>query len=138
MHSYLQAIGFSNITKDELDHLIYEAIRKPDSHEVALDSDGNEFVELDFEVCEHTGIAIRGVYDTDDNFKVDYYFPYCKGGNFSTDAELEIIKQSDKESYQGFCDEMRLGVNLIFYLQNAIEYLQKSSHGYDGNRFRRS
>ena len=59
--------------------------------------------------------------------KVDYYFPYCKGGNFSTDAELEIIKQSDKESYQGFCDEMRLGVNLIFYLQNAIEYLQKSS-----------
>ena len=138
MHSYLQAIGFSNITKDELDHLIYEAIRKPDSHEVALDSDGKEFVELDFEVCEHTGIAIRGVYDTDDNFKVDYYFPYCKGGNFSTDAELEIIKQSDKESYQGFCDEMRLGVNLIFYLQNAIEYLQKSSHGYDGNRFRRS
>ena len=49
--------------------LIHEAIRKPDSHEVALDSDGNEFVELDFEVCEHTGIAIRGVYDTDDNFK---------------------------------------------------------------------
>ena len=32
MHSYLQAIGFSNIKKDELDHMIYEAIRKPDSH----------------------------------------------------------------------------------------------------------
>ena len=140
MHSYLQAIGFSNITKEELDQLIYETIRKPDSHEVALDSDGNEFVEMDFEVCEHVGIAIRGVYDTNDNFKVDYYYPYCKGDVLSTNGELDIIKQSDKESYQGFCDEIRLGVNLIFYLQNTIEYLQKEKgkHGYDGERFYRT
>lgn len=140
MHSYLQAIGFSNITKEELDQLIYETIRKPDSHEVALDSDGNEFVEMDFEVCEHVGIAIRGVYDTNDNFKVDYYYPYCKGDVLSTNGELDIIKQSDKESYQGFCDEIRLGVNLIFYLQNTIEYLQKKKgkHGYDGERFYRT
>ena len=126
MHSYLQAIGFSSIKKDELDHMIYEAIRKPDSHEVALDSEGNEYVEIDMLVCDHMGIAIRGVYDADDNFKVDYYFPYCQGGSYSTSADLEVIKQSDKESYQGFCDEMRLGVNLIFYLQNMMEYLQKS------------
>ncbi len=140
MHSYLQAIGFSNITKEELDQLIYETIRKPDSHEVALDSDGNEFVEMDFEVCEHVGIAIRGVYDTNDNFKVDYYYPYCKGDVLSTNGELDIIKQSDKESYQGFCDEIRLGVNLIFYLQNTIEYLQKEKgkYGYDGERFYRT
>ncbi len=140
MHSYLQAIGFSNITKEELDQLIYETIRKPDSHEVALDSDGNEFVEMDFEVCEHVGIAIRGVYDTNDNFKVDYYYPYCKGDVLSTNGELDIIKQSDKESYQGFCDEIRLGVNLIFYLQNTIEYLQKEKgkRGYDGERFYRT
>lgn len=140
MHSYLQAIGFSNITKEELDQLIYETIRKPDSHEVALDSDGNEFVEMDFEVCEHVGIAIRGVYDINDNFKVDYYYPYCKSDVLSTNGELDIIKQSDKESYQGFCDEIRLGVNLIFYLQNTIEYLQKEKgkRGYDGERFYRT
>lgn len=140
MHSYLQAIGFSSITKDELDRMIYEAIRRSDSHEAALDSDGNEFVELDFEVCEHTGIAIRGVYDSDDNFKVDYYFPYCRGGNYSTSADLEIIRQSDRESYQGFCDEMRLGVNLIFYLQNAIEFLQKNGGRirYENENFRRT
>ena len=38
---------------------------------------------------------------------------------------MEIIKQSDRESYQGLCDDVRLGVNLIFFLQNMMEYLQK-------------
>ena len=90
MHSYLQAIGFSNITKDELDHLIYEAIRKPDSHEVALDSDGNEFVELDFEVCEHTGIAIRSVYDTDDNYIIYGVSNYLKGN-----LQLSYLKEGE-------------------------------------------
>lgn len=140
MHSYLSAIGFSNITKEELDRIIYEAIRKPDSHEVAFDSDGNEIVELCLQVCDRTGIAVRGVYDVEDNFKVDYYFPYCLGKDHSTSADLEIIKQSDRESYQGFCDEVHLGVNLIFYLQNMIEYLQKSrgrKRFFDDN-FRRS
>ena len=125
MHSYLPAIGFSNITKEELDCMIYEAVRKPDGHEVAFDSEGNEYVELAFEVCKNVGIAIRGVYDMDDNFKVDYYYPYCVGNTLSSSANLDIIKQSDKESYQGLCDEMRLGVNMIFYLQNMMEYLQK-------------
>lgn len=125
MHSYLPAIGFSNITKEELDNIIYEAVRKPDGHEVAFDSEGNECVELTLQVCSYAGIAIRGVYDQDDNFKVDYYYPYCIGDTLSTGADLEIIKQSDKESYQGLCDDARIGVNLIFYLQNMMEYLQK-------------
>lgn len=125
MHSYLPAIGFSNITKEDLDNIIYEAIRKPDGHEVAFDSEGNEYVELTLQVCREAGISIRGVYDQDDSFKVDYYYPYCIGEILSTGADLEIIKQSDKESYQGLCDEVRIGVNLIFYLQNMMEYLQK-------------
>ena len=125
MHSFLPAIGFSNITKEQLDELLYEAIRKPDGHEVAFDSEGNEYVELSLQVCKDIGIAIRGVYDMDDTFKIDYYYPYCIGDTLSSRADLEIIKQSDKECYQGLCDEMRLGVNTIFFLQNMMEYLQK-------------
>lgn len=125
MHSFLPAIGFSKITKEELDELLYEAIRRPDGHKVGFDSEGNEYVELTLQVCKDVGIAIRGVYDMDDSFKIDYYYPYCCGEAFSSNADLEIIKQSDKESYQVLCDEMRLGVNMIFFLQNMIEYLQK-------------
>ena len=125
MHSYLSSIGFSKMTKEKWDAVIYEAIRHPNSHEVAFDSDGNEMVEIRMAVCDRVGIAGRGLYDSDDDFKVDYAFPYYLGDGVTTYADLEIIRQSDQESYHGFCDEMRLGVNLIFYLQNMMEYLQK-------------
>ena len=36
-----------------------------------------------------------------------------------------------KESYAGICDEVRIGVTLIFYLQNVVDYLAVSkSKGY--------
>lgn len=56
---------------------------------------------------------------------MDYYYPYCQGKQISTEADTEIIKQSDRESYQGLSDDVRLGVNLIFYLQNMMEFLKK-------------
>ena len=82
---------------------------------------------------------MRGTYDDEDNFHMDYYFPYCIGSDFSTNAEVEIIKQSDRECYQGLCDDLRLGVNLVFFLQNMMEFLQKRDrekkyHIYTGAR----
>lgn len=125
MHSYLRSVGFSDITKEKLDSVFYEMIKMPDQHETAIDSEGNEYVEIRYQIAKNIGLAIRGNYDQDDTFHMDYYFPYCIGQELSTDAEVEIIKQSDRESYQGLCDDVRLGVNLIFYLQNMMEYLQK-------------
>ena len=125
MHSYLRSIGFSDITKEKMDAIFYEMMRTPDSLEVALDSENSEFVEIRYEIARNIGIAMRGTYDDEDNFHMDYYFPYCIGSDFSTNAEVEIIKQSDRECYQGLCDDLRLGVNLVFFLQNMMEFLQK-------------
>lgn len=36
-----------------------------------------------------------------------------------------IEKHAEKESFAGACDDLRIGVTLIFYLQNAAEYLQQ-------------
>lgn len=125
MHSYLRSIGFSDITKEKLESLLYEMSKMPDQQETAIDSEGNEYVEIRYEIAKNIGLSMRGNYDEDDTFHMDYYFPYCVGQELSTDAEVEVIKQSDRESYQGLCDDVRLGVNLIFYLQNMMEYLNK-------------
>ena len=125
MHSYLRSIGFSDITKEQLDDIFYEMVKIPDCQEVAFDSEGNEYVEIRYEVAKNIGIAMRGTFDKEDSFHMDYYFPYCIGNQLSTSEETEIVKQSDRESYQGVCDDYRMGVNLIFYLQNMMEFLQK-------------
>lgn len=126
MHAFLPSVGFSAITKTELDELIYRIIQSPDYQEMAIDTEGNQFVELRFMVTDKMGIIVRGTYDNDDQFNMDYYFPVFYGEQDSSYADIDIIKQSDKNSYHVMVEEMRLGVSLIFQLQNMGDYIKYS------------
>ena len=127
MHNYLRSIGFRSIKKkQEIKSLIDEVIKNPDVKKFTEDEYGNVFAELSREFGKYIGIAVRGEYVDDNNFQMDYYYPYFIGSGVSTEEKVEIEKHSDRESYAGICDEMRIGVTLIFYLQNVIEYLQES------------
>lgn len=126
MHSYLRAIGFStNMKKASEEKLIREVIETPTSVEVSEDSNGNEFVELKKEISHSIGIKVCGEYAENDSFQIDYYYPYFEGSEITTQEDIDIEKHSEKESYAGVCDEMKLGVTLIFYLQNVAEYLSE-------------
>lgn len=46
MHKFLRAIGFSHITKEQLQHIFADIISAPTVQKAALDSEGNEFAEL--------------------------------------------------------------------------------------------
>ena len=43
---------------------------------------------------------------------------------------MAIERHAEKESYSGVCDDVNLGVSLIFYLQNVTEYLNKKRYGH--------
>ena len=51
--------------------------------------------------------------------------PYFCGTTISTHEKPDIEKHAEKESYAGVCDEVRLGVTLIFYLQNVADFLSE-------------
>ena len=123
MHKFLRAIGFSKLTKDDLKNIIHEIIEKPMMQKVAEDSEGNEFAELSTEFGEFFGLSLRGNFNEDDSFEISYYYPYFCGNKISTTEQVDIEKHAEKESYAGVCDEVRLGVTLIFYLQNVSDYL---------------
>ena len=123
MHKFLRAIGFSNITKSELEELLKQIIERPMVQKVAEDSEGNEFAELSKEFGEFFGLSMRGNFREDDSFEFSYYYPYFCGTKISTTEQVDIEKHAEKESYAGICDEVRLGVTLIFYLQNVPDYL---------------
>ena len=128
MHGYLRSIGFKDLKKkNEIDLLIQDIVDHPDKKILTEDEEGNIFAELTREFSEFTGIAVRGFY-IDNEFHVEYYYPYFAGSGISTEERVDIQKRSDREAYAGICDEMRIGVTLIFYLQNAVEYLQEIPH----------
>ncbi|HHT96923.1 MAG TPA: DUF3881 family protein [Clostridiales bacterium] len=123
MHSYLRAIGFSDIkTRPELNKLFNIIIRKPTTVNNLRIDEELMYSEISLEFAEGIGITIRGEYDSKDKFHIENYFPFISGNEISTREEIAINKKVDSEAYTGMCDDFRLGVSLIFYLQNALEY----------------
>ncbi|MCR5639854.1 MAG: DUF3881 family protein [Lachnospiraceae bacterium] len=123
MHSYLTSVGFHDINKKQMEYFLRQIQENPDFIEHALDTEGNEFAELRRELAPGIGIALRGTYDEADVFHREYYFPYCYGSRISTSAKVELVRASDKESLMGICDEMKLGVDLIFFVQDMFQVL---------------
>ncbi len=124
MHKYLRSIGFRKLNKEGLKNLVIDIAANPDVENFIYDREGNQYVELRREVAHGTGIALRGTFDENDAFLLDYYYPYLEGTVVSTNRPVELVKQSDKDSYQGLCDDSRLGVDLIFYIQDMIELIR--------------
>lgn len=126
MHDFLRSIGFKNLkNQDDLDQLLQSIVSSPSAYMVARDSEGNEYAEFSKNFADSMGIMVRGNFMEDDNFRIEYYIPYFYGHGITSEEQLEVQKHSEKESYAGICDEVRLGVSLIFYLQNSAEYLNE-------------
>lgn len=123
MHKFLRAIGFSDIRKKDLKMILDDIIECPDVLKVTKDSEGNEFAELSYEVAQNIGIKVCGSYEEDDSFHMDYYYPYMTGSSVTSQEQIEVQKHAEKESYAGVCDEVSLGVTLIFYIQNVADLL---------------
>ena len=105
--------------------IIEEVIEHPEVMKVTKDSEGNEFAELSRTYGNNLGFMVRGSYNEDDVFQMDYYYPFVLSDEISTQEQIDIEKHAEKESYAGVCDEMRLGVTLIFYLQNVADFLSE-------------
>ncbi|MDD6037234.1 MAG: DUF3881 family protein [bacterium] len=129
MHSFLRAVGFSEITKDvDLLPYIKMTIRTPDLRSVYEDKEGNHFVELKKEFGYRIGLAVCGSYQKNDVFHMEYFYPYFIGNQISTQESIEIERHADKNSYAGICDDSRLGITLIYYLQNIGDFMRGSAY----------
>lgn len=125
MHKYLRAIGFSKLTnRKELQNLITDIIVNAD--ERAYTSNGEDTILAEFckGFAENIGIAVCGEFDSEDKFSYDYYYPYLRGTGISSEEDVSVERHAGTESYAGICDDIKVGVSLIFYLQNMIPYVK--------------
>ncbi len=128
MHKYMRAIGFSRLTdRREEQKLITDVIMNA-SHR-AYTSNGEETILAEFceDFAQDMGIAVCGEFDAEDKFTYDYFYPYLRGTGVSSYEDVSVERHADKESYAGICDDIKVGVSLIFYLQNIVPYV-KAQH----------
>ena len=125
MHSFLRAVGFGSInSRSDEEKLISLVIENATEKQVIRLSEDRSVVELLMEVAEDTGIVVRGETDAQGIFHVAHYFPFRRGNTITTEEPLFVNKRVDTDAYTGMCDDYRIGVSLIFYIQNVVDYLK--------------
>lgn len=131
MNQYLKAIGFDSIrTKKDLKNLL-EEVQKEFTHQTIVSYRPEEdFCEIRREYGQCIGISLCGELDGMDHFDADYYFPYFEGSGISTYAEIAIERKIEKEQYVGMCEDSKIGISLIFTLQNGLEYMRECQAGF--------
>lgn len=124
MHKFLRSIGFSNLKKiKDLEKILEEVVSSYDEKIVSEPDQECLFAEFSKNYGYNCGITVCGEYDEDDRFHVEHYFPFFRGTGITTQEQLVIEQHASKRAYAGICDDIRIGVSLIFYIQNAGEYV---------------
>ena len=127
LHKFLKSIGFSEYTTTrKIQELVKDVIMNPESRNYTT-LNGNEdtvLVEFCKNFAENMGIAVCGEFDENDHFTFYYFYPYLRGTGVSSMEDVSVERHAAKESYAGVCDDIKVGVTLIFYLQNMIPYIK--------------
>ena len=73
------------------------------------------------------GLSVCGTFEEDDTFTLEYAYPYFLTDNVSSSEEITVEGRIDTESYAGTVDDLRVGVTIIFRLQNIIDHMKRVS-----------
>ena len=130
MHKYLKAIGFQNVTSEkEWNRILIQSEEEfTDYQRISLEEE-LDFGELRKEYGMGIGIYSYGQIDEYETYTREYYLPYFEGNGITSYADIIVEKRSDKEAYIGICEDVKVGVSLIFHLQNGIEYRKELMAG---------
>lgn len=125
MNSFIKTIGFQNIkNKNEMDKLINWIIENQDKRTVVpVPAADTTYVQVWKKLGEGFGLSVIGELKDDNTVNVEYYFPYVEGAKEAEKLDFQVEKHSGKEAYSGVCENVNIGVSLIFYLQNIDEFM---------------
>ncbi len=149
MHQYLKAIGFGDVlTRKELKKLLWEIEDSFDFQSIVTYSTSMDvtrpliqkgaktiqsqreymvdFCELQKTFGQGIGISVCGELDEEENFDYNYYYPYFEGSGVTTCVDVTVERRIDRMHYVGICEDPKVGISLIFFLQNGAEYISES------------
>lgn len=137
MHQYLNAIGFGNIkSRKELNKVLIQVKNLFTQQDLISRDKEIDFCEFRKEFGAGIGISLFGDMDIAENFERNYYYPYFLGTGITSYADVYVEKRMDREAYAGICEDVKIGINLIFHLQNTVEFLKKQLEGKDSVKYK--
>lgn len=125
MHKFMRAIGFSEYTdRTKLKELLKSVILTADQRAYTINDEDVMLGEFSKNFADHMGVTVCGEFDEEDKFTYEYYYPYLRGRGITSTEDISVERHASKESYAGVCDDIKVGISMIFYLQNRIPYVK--------------
>ncbi|MCC8026705.1 MAG: DUF3881 family protein [Clostridium sp.] len=123
MHKFMRTVGFSMYQKkQDMEKLLRRLAKEGERTGVLTDADGGRLCELRAELAPGIGVAMVGQLSERGTFRREYYYPYTKSTEISSRADCSIQRHTERETYAGLLDEYKVGISLIFYMENSMEY----------------
>lgn len=125
LHKFMRAIGFSDYTdRTKLKELLKSVILTADQRAYTINDEDVMLGEFSKGFADHMGITVCGEFDEEDKFTYEYYYPYLRGRGVTSTEDISVERHASKESYAGVCDDIKVGISMIFYLLNRIPYVK--------------
>ncbi len=108
-------------TKAEIKDLLKNLLEEQ-GEMLQLEINSETVCQIQIEAAPGLGICIVGELKEDKSLEAEYYFPYLIGKEITSTAECSVQRHTERETFAGLLDEYRVGISLIFYINNSIEY----------------
>lgn len=126
MHKFLRAAGFSMYQKKkDIEKLLDLLETQPSVTKCVQIDEETNVCEMRTEIAPGIGLSIVGELNEEGDFEREFYFPYVECAQESSTAECSVQRHMEKETYAGMVDESCVGISLIFYVQNFLDYREK-------------
>lgn len=130
MHKYLSAIGFKHIeSREQLNRLLAyaeETFQWEKTVKLGNDMELSERVKY---FTKDMGLLFCGTYDGNDSYEREYYIPFFEGRGSKRFDDMAVERHIARNSYAGACEYPGIGITIIYYLQNGVEYLSEMNFG---------
>ena len=125
MHKYLRAIGFSKYIRKKDIRQLLQFVKKEPGYILNLGEEEEKYGLISKAFGNGFGIRLFGEYNQDGELQEEYYFPYVESDIISSKENCNVERHSDRMAFGGIIDDPGMGISLIFYLNNGLEYVYK-------------
>jgi len=129
MHKFLPAIGFSGIQSNRDMRTLLDACLHFPEASVLCREEGLSCGTLSKSYGDRFGLRLYVEYEAGKQLREEYYFPYADSDEISSTASCTVERKADRNAYVGMTEESTLGMSLIFFLSNGIEYAKRLQEG---------
>lgn len=128
MESPLKAIGFSRIDEDyDVEDIISDILSNPTKQSAAKVADDQILAEYVREFAEDTYVMVRVTVNKTEKkpkIKVQQCEPYVQARSNTSVEEVEVECIDDGSTYYVICEERDTSMQVIFWLQNVVDYVE--------------